>query len=114
MREYTSFNEYWPHYLREHSAPATRGWHYVGTTLAIIILAAALISGHYALIALSLVCGYAFAWASHMGIEKNRPATFTYPLWSLASDFKMLFCFVTGQMKTELAKAGVTAPHKIT
>ena len=110
MRECKNFTEFWPYYLREHSAPATRAWHYVGTSLAIMILAAALISGHYAFILLALVCGYAFAWASHMGIEKNRPATFTYPLWSLASDFKMLYCFATGQLRAELAKAGVTAP----
>ena len=109
MREYNSFSEFWPYYLREHSRPATRGWHYVGSALAILILIKVLLSGYWALLPLVLVCGYFFAWVSHGFIEKNKPATFTYPLWSLFSDFKMLFCFVTGQMPRELKKAGVQA-----
>ena len=107
MREYNSFAEFWPYYLREHSRPATRGWHYLGSVLAILILIKVVLSGYWALLPLSMVCGYFFAWVSHGLIEKNKPATFTYPLWSLISDYKMLFCFLTGQMPRELDKAGV-------
>lgn len=107
MKEYTRYVDFWPHYLREHSAPATRFWHYIGTGAAIALLIYVLISQKWALLPLTLVCGYAFAWASHGLIERNKPATFTYPLWSLYSDFRMLFCALTGQMGKELEKAGV-------
>ena len=109
MREYNSFSEFWPYYLREHSRPATRGWHYIGSALAILILILVVMGGYWAFLLVPMVCGYFFAWVSHGLIEKNKPATFTYPLWSLMSDYKMLFCFLTGQMPRELEKAGVTA-----
>ena len=108
MRDITSYADFWPYYLREHSQSATRGWHYVGTTLALLTLFIIIVTGKWLFLPLTLVCGYFFAWVSHGTIEKNKPATFTYPLWSLASDFKMLFCFLTGRMGAELEKAGVT------
>ena len=108
MREITNYTDFWPYYLREHSQPATRAWHYVGTALALLTLFIIIVTGKWLFLPLTLVCGYFFAWVSHGTIEKNKPATFTYPLWSLASDFKMLFCFLTGRMGAELEKAGVT------
>jgi len=109
MREYTSFADFWPYYLKEHSRPATRAWHYVGTSLAILTLIWVILSQRWALLPLAFICGYFFAWVSHGAIERNKPATFTYPLWSLSADFKMLFCFLTGKMREELSRAGVTA-----
>jgi len=107
MKEITTYSEFWPYYLREHSRASTRAWHYVGTGAALIVLAALIITGNWWLLPLVFVSGYFFAWMSHGLIEKNKPATFTYPLWSLFSDFKMLFCALTGQMGKELEKAGV-------
>ena len=107
MKTIQTYAEFWPYYLREHAQPATRGWHYVGTTLALTLLVYLLATQKWALIPLIFVCGYFFAWMSHGLIEKNKPATFTYPLWSLKSDFKMFFHFATGTMGRELAKAGV-------
>ena len=107
MRTIETYAEFWPYYLREHARPATRGWHYVGTSLAIALLIYLIATQKWILIPLVLVCGYFFAWMSHGLIEKNKPATFTYPLWSLASDFKMLFHFLTGTMGRELQAAGV-------
>lgn len=96
-----SFAEFWPYYVREHRRPATRAWHFCGTTLALLLLVAAVASGWWwALIAVP-VCGYAFAWISHWAIERNRPATFRYPLWSLAADFKLWGLTITGRMGTE-------------
>ncbi|MGB6229921.1 MAG: DUF962 domain-containing protein [Litorimonas sp.] len=107
MKTIDSYAAFWPYYLREHSQPATRAWHYVGTALAIGVLVWIVLSGNWLFLPLALVSGYFFAWVSHGLIERNKPATFTYPLWSLVSDFRMLFCFLTGRMGRELEKAGV-------
>ena len=106
-RLYTSFATFWPYYLREHSKAVTRALHYVGTSLVVLIAIAAVVSGRWmGLIALPLA-GYFFAWVAHYGVEKNRPATFTYPLWSLAADFRMWALWLTGRLGPELDKAGV-------
>ena len=107
MREITTYREFWPYYLREHRKAATRGWQYVGTSFAILTLFLITLHCKWLFLPLVFICGYAFAWGSHGAIEKNKPATFTYPLWSLFSDFKMLFCFLTGRMGRELEKAGI-------
>ena len=108
-KQYTRFEEFWPFYLREHSKPRTRALHYVGTTLVVLLAIAALVTGRFLLFALMPLAGYFFAWIAHFGVEKNRPATFTYPLWSLGADFKMWWLWLTGRLGPELDKAGVEA-----
>jgi hypothetical protein len=103
-RRFTSFAEFWPFYVREHSQPATRTVHFLGSTLAVVLLVAAIVlQWWWLLIAVPLV-GYGFAWVSHFGIEHNRPATFKYPLWSLAADWKMWWLMATGQMGKEIER----------
>lgn len=106
-REHGSFAEFWPHYLREHSRPQTRALHYVGTSLVVGLAFFSLVTGRWLLLALLPVVGYLFAWIGHFGVEKNRPATFTYPLWSLAADFRMWWLWLSGRLKPELERAGV-------
>jgi hypothetical protein len=106
-KTYTTFAEFWPFYLREHSKPATRALHYVGTSLVVALAGYALLMGEWLwLIALPLA-GYFFAWLAHFTIEKNRPATFTYPLWSLFADLRMWWLWLSGGLKAELERAGV-------
>jgi hypothetical protein len=104
----TRYTDFWPFYLREHAKPATRYWHFLGTALAIGLVVAALASQIWWLLIGAPVAGYAFAWISHMTIEHNRPATFTYPTWSLVSDFRMFFLWVGGRLGPHLARAGVS------
>lgn len=107
MTRYKSFRDFWPHYLREHKRPATRRLHYAGTFLVLALAAAAVASGDWRLFAAVPLAGYGFAWFSHAAVERNRPATFTYPLWSLAADFRMAWLWATGRLAFELEAAGV-------
>lgn len=107
MTRYTSFRDFWPHYLREHQRPATRRLHYAGTGLVLALAVAALATRDLRLLAAVPLAGYGFAWFSHAAVERNRPATFTYPLWSLAADFRMAWFWATGRLDSELDAAGV-------
>lgn len=107
---YRTYAEFWPFYLREHSRPATRAFHYLGTTLGLCCAAVGFATVEPLWLLGLPFCGYLFAWLSHFIIERNRPATFTYPTWSLVSDFRMFFLFVTGRLEGELRRAGVS-PH---
>jgi len=106
-REHSTFADFWPFYLREHSRPRTRALHYAGTTLVVFLLLFAILTGRWLLLLAVPIAGYGFAWFAHFRVEKNRPATFTYPLWSLAADFRMWGLWVTGRLGSELDRAGV-------
>jgi hypothetical protein len=107
-RTITSYRDFWPYYLREHARPQTRALHYAGTALTFAALAAGLTLGAWWFAAIPLA-GYGFAWGAHFGVEKNRPATFTYPLWSLGSDYRMFFLWLTGRLGPHLERAGVAS-----
>ena len=111
MSRLPSFAEFWPYYLREHSQPATRLLHYIGTSAAMACLAVFIYSGRWYLFPLAFVPGYACAWIGHFGIEKNRPATFQYPLWSFLADYKMFGLMLSGRVKAAVAQARAAAPH---
>lgn len=103
----TSYGEFWPFYLREHAKPETRLWHLIGTGTASVLLVAALVAFSYELLLGALIAGYAPAWFAHFFVEKNRPATFRHPIWSLVSDYRMAGAWLTGSLGQELEKAGV-------
>ena len=106
-RRIRTYHDFWPYYLQEHAKPQTRAVHYIGTALATASLLAFVVTGNLWFVPGALVAGYAFAWIGHFFIEKNRPATFTYPLWSLFSDFRMAWSWLTDQLGRELRQADV-------
>ena len=106
-RPLTTYRDFWPHYLQEHAQPRTRMFHFVGTSLATLFAAAAIVTADAWFVPLALVFGYGPAWAAHFFIEHNLPATFTHPLWSLISDYRMRWAWMSGRLDEELAKAGV-------
>ena len=106
---HATYAEFWPHYLREHARPDTRAAHAAGTAAGVALLALGLLGRRRWPLLAAPVAGYALAWGSHMLLERNRPATFSHPLWSLGSDFRMAWLMLTGRLGAELRRAGVSA-----
>ncbi|MFZ5601938.1 MAG: Mpo1-like protein [Pseudomonadota bacterium] len=96
---FTSFEQFYPYYLSEHSNLTCRRLHFVGSTLVLIALAWILVTGNWAMIWLLPLLGYGFAWVGHFFFEKNRPATFTYPWYSLLGDWVMYKDILTGKIR---------------
>ena len=97
-----TYEDFWPFYLAEHRRPLTRAIHVAGTGLGLMVLVLALATRIWWLIAVALAIGYGFAWLAHFFVEKNRPATFTYPWWSFISDFRMFWLAMTGRLQREV------------
>lgn len=102
MRKFSRFAEFYPYYLAEHQHPVCRALHYTGSMLVIAVLLYAVLSQYWQLLWLLPVIGYGFAWLGHFLFEHNKPATFKYPIYSLAADWVMLKDFLTGQLKGKL------------
>jgi hypothetical protein len=102
-----SFSEFWPFYLGQHRKRLTRRLHLVGTDAAAIAIVLAAIERRPGLLLLAAVLVYSFAWVGHFFIERNRPATFQYPLWSLVADWKMWLFRLTGRLPAELRRHGI-------
>ena len=100
-RRFQSFAEFYPYYLSEHLNPTCRKLHFAGTTLVLAIAVAMIATRQWWLGLLLPIAGYGFAWVGHFAFEKNRPATFTYPRWSLAADFVMYWQLLTGKIRFE-------------
>nr|BAL56268.1 hypothetical conserved protein [uncultured delta proteobacterium] len=101
---FQTFDDFWPYYVREHSKPTTRWMHFAGTAAALLCLTAFARTRKLRWLVAAVVSGYGPAWVSHFFVEKNRPATFKYPLWSLQADLKMFALMLRGQMNDEIAR----------
>ncbi|MEO5831409.1 MAG: DUF962 domain-containing protein [Rhodanobacter sp.] len=99
MSSYASFAEFYPFYLKEHSNRSCRRLHFIGSTLVIAVIVFALVSGQLRWLWLVPLIGYGFAWIGHFGFEKNRPATFKHPLYSLAGDWVMYGQMLRGKIR---------------
>lgn len=97
-KSYRTFAEFYPFYLSEHRDRVCRRLHFIGTTLLLLTVVLAAATTLWSLLALVPVVGYGFAWVGHFFFEKNRPATFRYPLYSLIGDFVMFRDMLTGRV----------------
>jgi hypothetical protein len=107
---FPAFEEFWPFYVSEHRHPTNRALHFAGTTLALVCLLRGLLGSPWWFAAAPLA-GYAFAWVGHFAFEKNRPATFKHPLWSLRGDFRMYRLMWLRRMAPELDRAEKRFPR---
>jgi hypothetical protein len=96
---YSSFSEFYPYYLSEHSNRTCRNLHFIGSTLVLSLIVASVVLANAWLLLLLPVIGYGFAWVGHFFFEHNKPATFQYPLYSLAGDWVMYKDMLTGKIK---------------
>lgn len=94
---YTSLKEFYPFYLSEHQNTTCRWLHFIGTSLIGVWVVAALLTRNPWWLVLVPVTGYGFAWIGHFFFERNKPATFQYPGYSLASDFILWWHLLTGK-----------------
>ena len=96
--EFKSFADFYPYYLKEHSNLLCRRLHFFGTAAVISLLILFFFTGNPMILILLPVLGYGFAWAGHILFEKNRPATFKHPFYSLLGDFRMFWDILSGKV----------------
>ncbi len=99
MSRFASFRDFYPYYLSEHSDRTCRRLHFVGSSLVLGCLVGLVSSGNLIWLLYALLCGYGFAWVGHFFFEKNKPATFKYPFYSLAGDWVMYKDMLTGKIR---------------
>ncbi|WP_077285266.1 DUF962 domain-containing protein [Cognaticolwellia aestuarii] len=98
-KKYTSFASFYPFYLSQHQNTTCRRLHFIGSSLILIMLLYIVLNGAWVLLWTLPLLGYGFAWVGHFFYEKNKPATFTYPLYSFIGDWVMYKDIVTGKIK---------------
>lgn len=94
---YRTFADFYPFYLDEHKNRVSRRLHFVGTSIAAVLLVTMLLTQSWWLLLVALIQGYAFAWVGHFFFEHNKPATFKYPGYSLMGDWRMWWEILTRQ-----------------
>jgi hypothetical protein len=94
-----TFREFWPYYFSQHSRPATRWVHCFATVVGVTLFWAALRYQAWTLLLAGVILGYGIAWLSHFLVEKNRPATWKYPVWSFMADLKLAALMLTGKLR---------------
>jgi len=97
-KRFVSFAEFYPFYLSEHSRPACRRLHFIGSLLVLACIGMAIATRNAWWLLGAPLCGYGFAWLGHYAFEHNHPATFTHPLYSLAGDWVMFRDILIGRL----------------
>ncbi|WP_313275216.1 DUF962 domain-containing protein [Stenotrophomonas sp.] len=99
MSRFSSFRQFYPFYLQEHSNAVSRRLHFIGSWGVLGCVSMALWRGQWGWVLAALLCGYGFAWVGHFFFEKKRPATFRHPLYSFAGDWVMFIDILRGRVR---------------
>lgn len=99
MRRFSSFAEFYPHYLDEHRHPVSRRLHFIGSCGVLALVGVAVATANAWWLLAALLCGYGFAWIGHFVFEKNRPATFRHPVYSFIGDWRMFVDILRGRVR---------------
>lgn len=99
MSRFQSFGEFYRFYLDEHGNRTNRRLHFAGSLGALGLLLAGIVTGSGWWLLAAIACGYGFAWMGHVLFEKNRPATFSHPLYSFIADWVMFRDILTGRIR---------------
>jgi hypothetical protein len=99
IKIYRTLKEFYPFYLSEHFNRVSRWLHFVGTSIALVLLVTAFVTPMWWLVAVAFIQGYAFAWVGHFFFEHNKPATFAYPWLSFLGDWRMWWEMLTGKIR---------------
>lgn len=111
-KQFQSLAAFYPYYLTEHQDKTCRVLHFIGTSFFFFFFFYAIITQKWSMLWFCPLSGYGFAWIGHFFFEKNKPATFQYPLYSLASDFIMYYHTLTFQISTKLTEAKLLFPSE--
>ena len=98
-KQYDSFEDFYPFYLSQHEEQTCRRLHFVGSSIIVLLALYIIVTGKWMLFLLVPLIGYGFAWVGHFFFEHNKPATFTYPVYSLMGDWVMFKDILTGKIK---------------
>lgn len=109
----TTFEQFWPYYVGAHRDPINRMLHYVGTTCGVLSAVVGVLALSPGFVLLAPVLGYGPAWVGHLLVEGNRPATWTYPSWSLRADFRMLALGLQARMAQEVERLHGASPARV-
>lgn len=104
-KQFASFKEFYPYYLSEHRHPVCQLLHVTGSTIVLCLLVWILFFRDWSMLIYLPIIGYGLAWVGHFFFEKNRPATFTHPLYSFMGDWVMLKDFLLGRLTYEENKS---------
>lgn len=105
-QSFTTYKAFWPHYVQEHQNKTNRNLHFLGTSLVLVFFFFGVLISPWFLVGMP-VFGYGLAWLGHFFFERNFPATFRHPLWSLIADFQMFAFMCLGRMDREVKRMGV-------
>ena len=97
-KQYKTFRDFYPYYLSQHTNPTCRVLHFIASSIVLAALVVAFITSNAWWLAAMPLAGYGFAWVGHFFFEKNRPATFTYPLYSFVGDWVMYVQLLMGKI----------------